>query len=148
MNTFESEKWWIWISVGTSLRLLLGKFFSFLGKRGGVREIVLPFTIGNWNLEISRNWWEWGLQCKGERKIWLYFSSSFCVFVWERVCVFGVGTKGGMVSCEKRRLIRTRYFHKICYKNFMPLLLDKKSLWVSFKFESIKTTHLWFVVKM
>ena len=31
-----------------------------------------------------------------------------------------------MVSCEKRRLIRTRYFHKICYKNFMLLLLEKK----------------------
>ena len=46
-----------------------------------------------------------------------------------------------MVSCEKRRLIRTRYFHKICYKNFMLLLLEKK-ISVSFKFESIITNHL------
>ena len=31
-----------------------------------------------------------------------------------------------MVSCEKRRLIRTRYFHKIFITNFMLLLLGKK----------------------
>ena len=43
---------------GDKFETVNGKFFSFLGKRGGVREIVLPFTIGNWNLEISRNWWE------------------------------------------------------------------------------------------
>ena len=147
MNTFESEKWWIWISVGTNLKLLLGKFFSFLGKRGewGKQFYLLRLGIGIWKFPGIGG--SEGYSVKERERFGSIFLLLF-VCLFEREFVYlGLGQREGWFRVRKEDWYVHGIFIKFVIKILCCYYLEKK-VSVSFKFESIITNHLWFDVKM